>query len=211
MSFAKGKPSVVFVLDESGSMGQWRALMDQRLGRMYKAFDDHAIDANLGVVHFSTDITPIDWVYHRGLHAGGNTNLYGACVQTLHELRTKLTIMDKCLVIVITDGEHNAGNCAYAKEQVAAEVSLAEDSMGWDFLFVGTDLDAYHLGSELGIKPGKALSFATSQDGFEKMLDSLQSIISRWVAGQVQHDQDFFTQQDREAQSTLGARGTVIL
>lgn len=203
--FNKELPSVVFVVDASGSMRKHAHTVNAKLADGLFPEFGNGINANLGTIYFDDHVPNITWGKQHAMRPNGETDLYGACVKVLEELRAIRGASDKCLVIVVTDGGHNWNSRSLTAESVKSEVSIAEDILGWDFLFVGTNQDANRVGSQLGIKPGKALSFAASEQGFELMLDTLKDVTTKWVSGNLAHESDFFTPEVKEQQRTFGA------
>lgn len=205
-------PSIVLLVDRSGSMDKHQSLMNKHFQRWYEKFQNRT-DVNFGVSLFNAVRDPIKWSHWPKIVANGGTNIYGSIMDTMTELRgQQFGAHSKVLTMVITDGEHSSNSGRnYTTTDVASEVHIAESIMGWDFLFLGTNSNAYLVGNDMGIKPGKTLSFASSNAGFEAMLTSVDGIFDRWIGGALAHDADFFSKQEREQQAELGATGRVTL
>lgn len=69
-------------------------------------------------------------------------------------------------VLVMTDGHENASR-EWTKESVRNLISHQETDYGWDFVFLGANMDAVDVGSELGFAPGKSLTYDADGDGVQ--------------------------------------------
>jgi hypothetical protein len=69
-------------------------------------------------------------------------------------------------VLVMTDGFENAST-EWNVEAVRALISQQETVYSWDFVFLGANMDAVDVGTNLGFAPGKSLTWDASEDGVE--------------------------------------------
>jgi len=69
-------------------------------------------------------------------------------------------------VLVMTDGYENASR-EWTVEAVRALISQQETDYAWDFVFLGANMDAVDVGTNLGFAPGKSLTWDASEDGVE--------------------------------------------
>jgi hypothetical protein len=69
-------------------------------------------------------------------------------------------------VLVMTDGYENASS-RWTVEAVRALISQQETGYSWDFVFLGANMDAVDVGTNLGFAPGKSLTWDASEDGVE--------------------------------------------
>lgn len=67
-------------------------------------------------------------------------------------------------VLVMTDGHENASR-EWTKEAVQQLISQQEATYGWDFVFLGANMDAVAVGTDLGFAADKSLTFAASPEG----------------------------------------------
>lgn len=69
-------------------------------------------------------------------------------------------------VLVMTDGYENAST-QWTIEAVRALIAQQETGYAWDFVFLGANMDAVDVGTNLGFAPGKSLTWDASEDGVE--------------------------------------------
>lgn len=67
-------------------------------------------------------------------------------------------------VLVMTDGLENSSR-EWSKEAVQQLVSQQQNTYGWDFVFLGANMDAVDVGTDLGFAPGKSLTYDASTAG----------------------------------------------
>lgn len=200
---------IVYLVDTSGSMSSHISLVSKKLQETENAITANGRPVELALCTFDNELRALNWNgLSKYIQSGGGTELYRSCTELLQRLSSEFSGGDKIMVVVITDGMDNSSygsDCTRLQQAVASEVSLAEDVYGWDFLFVGTNQNAYEVGSKMGVKTTKALSFAATAGGFDHMLDSLKDISIQWLNNNIGHSDSFFSQEVRDTQAGLGA------
>ncbi len=81
-------------------------------------------------------------------------------------------------VLVMTDGHENA-SAEWTKDAVHEIVSRQENDYGWDFVFLGANIDAIDVGTGLGFSPAKSLTYDASGDGVRGAFSAMSSYDSR--------------------------------
>ena len=81
-------------------------------------------------------------------------------------------------VLVMTDGHENA-SAEWTKDAVQKLVSQQETVYGWDFVFLGANMDAIDVGTSLGFAPGKSLTYDASADGVAGVFAAVSSYSGR--------------------------------
>ena len=113
---------------------------------------------------------PIDDVPPLTLEPRGRTALLDAIGRFVTEVGSSLAALPEpdrpgdVTVLVMTDGHENA-SAEWTKDAVQQLVSQQETAYGWDFVFLGANMDAIDVGTSLGFAPGKSLSYDASADG----------------------------------------------
>jgi hypothetical protein len=199
-------PTLLFVVDCSGSMSPHLFNVNTALNNIVRARNNHEFDANILVVGFSHNYPGIRICapLFTKLLLGGQTALFASICGSLQELSSVLNASSRVITIVVTDGYNN---CAGGREDAKMWITTVEDSLNWDVLFIGANQDAYKVANEMGIKIGKALSFAATADGFDHMLATLKNTVHRWINNNITGDTDFIRQEAIDQQRRLGAQG----
>ena len=141
---------------------------------------------------------PFEWP-----RKGEGTRLMDAVINGINDISSLCNGSDKVMIIVLTDGQDV--NSQSSARDVCREVQRVESVLNWDFLFVGTNQDAEAVGRDLGVQTSKTLSFACNHQGWDAMLEELSRVCERWVTGNLQSNDDFFTSDVKSIQASLGA------
>jgi hypothetical protein len=84
---------------------------------------------------------------------------------------------DNVLFVIITDGMENASE-EYDYSKVKRLISSVEEKHGWEFMFIGANIDAIKEGSKLGINPSRSVNYHPDQKGNNIMYESVGDAIS---------------------------------
>ena len=116
---------------------------------------------------------------------------------------------EKILFAIVTDGEEGHSR-EFTIPDICRMVTHNEDTYNWEFLYVGSNQNAYSTGKRMGIKAGKALSFANSKDGLHAAMQAVSSAILRYRQNGAPHANQFFTSADHEFQADRGASASPV-
>ena len=129
--------------------------------------------------------TPIDQVPPLTLEPRGTTALLDAIGRFITEIGSGLAATTggriapaKSAVVVLTDGHENASR-EWTKDAVKQLISQQEDKYGWDFVFLGANIDAVDVGTDLGFSAGKSLTYDASSAGVGGAFASVSSYNAR--------------------------------
>lgn len=182
----KNLTELVFILDKSGSMcnlvddtvGGYNALLKQN-----KMMEGEALVSTVLFNHKSQvlhDRVPIENVApltSRDYVPSGCTALLDAVGGAIHyhervqhilppELRPEHT-----LFCITTDGLENASR-EYGYDRVKRMISAAQER-GWEFMFLGANIDAAKEAGRLGIRQGRTVQYEPTPDGMSFAFDTL--------------------------------------
>ena len=136
---------------------------------------------------------------HEPYQPTGATPLYDAMWQSMNLLEGH---QGQVLFIVQTDGEENSSRIA-TKQQIVDRVA-EKTAAGWQFVYLGCDIDAMQHGAELGIAAGNTMSYDRKRTGqaFATLTDSA----ARYAAGGSKTGAMFFKPR-RRGKSKQGQSG----
>jgi hypothetical protein len=70
------------------------------------------------------------------------------------------------MFIIITDGEENSSR-EYSPERIKAQIERQRTKYGWEFIFLGANIDAVRTASRFGIAPDRAQNYHADSEGVE--------------------------------------------
>ena len=170
---------LVFILDRSGSMsglekdtiGGFNSMIEEQKREDGQALVSTVLFDNESVVIH--DRLPLDRVppltegeyYTRGCTAlldavGGAIHHIG----NVHKYARKEDVPEKTLFIITTDGYENASR-RYDYEKVQKMIQHEKEKYGWEFLFLGANIDAAAEAKRFGISEDRAVTYKCDPAG----------------------------------------------
>ena len=177
----KNLTELVFILDKSGSMsglekdtiGGFNSMLDQQ-----RKVDGECVittvlfDNRYELLHDRIDIRAVQPITGKEYFVGGSTALLDAIGKTIHKIGAvqKNTTEDyraeKVMFVIITDGEENASRC-YSSMQIRQMIQRQKERYGWEFIFLGANIDAVETAGRFGIDADRAVDYVPDGEGTE--------------------------------------------
>ena len=172
---------LVFLLDRTGSMaGCYHATVSGFNEFLHEQQRERAGDASMTLVQFdlngeepvcqtrylATELTAVADLGSKlnPYEPRGATPLFDAVGQTIVSTDQVASQYDHILFIIQTDGYENASR-EFSQRQVFEMVNARREA-GWDFIFLGADIDAYSVGEALNVPLANTISYrSASQSG----------------------------------------------
>jgi uncharacterized protein YegL len=170
---------LVFILDRSGSMsglesdtiGGFNAMLAKQQAVEGEARVTTVLfDNNYELLHDRIDIKAVSPITEKEYFVGGSTALLDAIGRTIHKIGNaqKNTAADyrvaKVLFVIITDGEENASR-EYTSDKVKAQIERQKSRYGWEFIFLGANIDAVQTAAQFGIDAKRAQNYHADSEG----------------------------------------------
>jgi len=174
-----GLTELVFILDKSGSMGGLEADTIGGYNSMLakqKAVDGECcittvlFDNNYELLHDRIDMKAVSPITEKEYRVGGSTALLDAIGRTIHKIGNaqEHTAEDfraeKVMFVIITDGAENSSR-EYTAEKVKALIERQKERYGWEFVFLGANIDAVGTARRYGIAPDRAIDYLSDSEG----------------------------------------------
>ncbi|MDF2947489.1 MAG: hypothetical protein K0S51_2168 [Bacillales bacterium] len=83
----------------------------------------------------------------------------------------------KVIFVITTDGEENASK-EFTFEKVKQLISHQQEKYGWEFIFLGANIDAEKEAECLGINEKNAYNFSATEEGVEVMYSMVNEVVS---------------------------------
>ena len=169
----KGLTELVFVLDKSGSMsglekdtiGGFNSMLEKQ-----KEVDGECLittvlfDNGYELLHDRIDIRAVSPITEKEYSVGGSTALLDAIGRTINKIGNAQRHTsdefraENVMIVIITDGEENSSR-EYSSDKVKAQIQRQKEKYGWEFVFLGANIDAVETASRFGIAPDRAQNY----------------------------------------------------
>lgn len=188
----KGLTEMVFILDRSGSMGGlekdtiggYNSLIEKQKKEDGEALIstvlfDHEQEVLLDRVPLpKTGKMTEDEYYVRGCTAlldaiGGAINHIG----NVHKYAREEDVPEKTIFVITTDGLENASK-RYSYRDVKKMIKRQEEKYGWEFLFLGANIDVAKESDRLGIRADRAVRYVNDSKGIELNYEAVGCAVS---------------------------------
>ena len=175
----KGLTELVFILDRSGSMqglekdtiGGFNSMLAKQKQAEGSAFVSTILfDSFSEVLHDRLDIHEVAPITEREYFVRGCTALLDAVggaihhIGNIHKYARRSDVPENTLFVITTDGMENASQ-RYTAEQVKDMIRRQTEQYGWEFLFLGANIDAVETAGSLGIAPDRAVNYHCDSEG----------------------------------------------
>ena len=170
---------LVFILDRSGSMaglvsdtiGGFNSMIERQKKEPGEALVSTVLFSQESwVIHDRVDLQRIEPLTERQYSVGGSTALIDAIgasihhIGNVHKYAREEDRPEHTVFIITTDGMENASR-RYSSDQVKAMVERQKSKYGWEFLFLGANIDAVETAGRYGIDAERAVRFHNDRRG----------------------------------------------
>jgi len=189
----KGLTEIVFILDRSGSMeglesdtiGGYNALIDKQKKEEGQAYISTVLFDDVSeVLHDRVSLDEIAPITNKEYYVRGCTALLDAIggaihhIGNVHKYAREEDKPEKTLFVITTDGQENASR-RYTYEKVKHMIERQKEKFGWEFLFLGANIDAVKEAQRFGIRPERVANYHSDKAGTALNYKVLSSTISK--------------------------------
>lgn len=190
----KGLTEVVFILDRSGSMsglegdtiGGFNSMIEKQKKEVGEALVSTILFDNYSeVLHDRVEVSKIEPLTDRDYTVRGCTALLDAIggaihhIGNVHKYARNEDVPEHTIFIITTDGMENASH-QYSREKIKAMIERQKNKYGWEFLFLGANIDAVETARSYGIDQDRAVEYNCDSVGtglnFEAMSDAITTM-----------------------------------
>ena len=187
----KNLTEIIFILDRSGSMqglekdtiGGFNSLIEKQKKIEGDALISTVLFANESkVIHDRVDVKAVKPMTEDNYITGGCTALLDAIgnaihhISNIHKYSRKEDVPEHTLFVITTDGMENASR-TYTYPKVKKLIENQKEKHGWEFMFLGANIDAVNVASCMGIDESRAVKFNCDSEGTELNYEVLNDAI----------------------------------
>ena len=183
---------LVFILDRSGSMsgfesdtiGGFNSILEKQKKEDSKCYISTVLfDTDYQLLHDRVDISEMKPMTGDDYCVGGCTALLDAVGRTIrhiakiHKYARPEDVPEKTLFVITTDGYENASR-HFDADEIKRMVEHEKEKYGWEFIFLGADIDAVETAGRIGIDRSRAANYRKDTVGNETMFCSVNEAIT---------------------------------
>ena len=187
----KNLTELVFILDRSGSMsgleadtiGGFNALIEKQKKEAGEALVSTVLfDNDSQVIHDRVPLDRVPALTEREYFVRGCTALLDAVggaihhIGNVHKYAREEDRPEKTLFVITTDGMENASHF-YTYDQVKAMIQRQQEKYGWEFLFLGANIDAAREAARFGIRADRAANYYADSVGTEVVYEAVNEAV----------------------------------
>ena len=182
---------MVFILDRSGSMaglekdtiGGFNAMIEKQKKEPGEAIVSTVLfDTETQVIHDRVPLEQMGPLTEKEYFVRGCTALLDAVggaihhIGNVHKYAREEDRPEKTLFVITTDGMENASR-RYDYDRVKAMIRRQQERYGWEFLFLGANIDAAREAGRFGIRPECAADYHADSRGTRVIYESLSQAV----------------------------------
>ena len=188
----KNLTELVFILDRSGSMagleadtiGGFNAMIAKQRREEGEALVSTILfDNETQVVHDRVPLDRVSELTQKEYFVRGTTALLDAIggaihhIANIHKYAREEDVPEHTLFVITTDGMENASR-RYTHDEVKRMIEREKSQYGWEFIFLGANIDAIATASRFGITADRAANFHSDSAGTQLNYDVLSDAVS---------------------------------
>ena len=188
-----GITELVFILDRSGSMaglesdtiGGFNAMIEKQKKQDGKCYVSTVLFDNVSeVLHDRVKLTDIKPMTDKEYTACGCTALIDAIggaihhIGNVHKYARREDVPENTIFVITTDGMENASH-KYTADTVKAMIERQKERYGWEFLFIGANIDAVETAARYGISKDRAVNYHADEVGTEILYKTVSEAVCK--------------------------------
>ena len=187
----KNLTELVFILDRSGSMsglerdtiGGFNAMIEKQKKQDGECIVSTVLfDDESKVIHDRVSLDEIRPMTEDDYFVGGCTALIDAIgsaihhIGNVHKYARPEDVPENTIFIITTDGQENASH-RYSSDKVKQMIERQKDKYGWEFLFIGANIDAVETAKRYGIDRNRAVNYNADAQGTSVLYETVSKAV----------------------------------
>ncbi|MCM3115474.1 VWA domain-containing protein [Neobacillus sp. MER 74] len=188
---------LVFILDKSGSMagleadtiGGYNAMLKKQQKAEGEAIVTTVLfDHEYDLLHDRINVRGISPITEKDYEVGGTTALLdaiGLSIQKIANVQKRTREgerAEKVLFVITTDGMENASR-EFTADKIKKMVQCQKEKFGWEFLFLGANIDAISTAARFGIDEDFAVEYHADGEGTQLNYEAVNEAVVNLRSG----------------------------
>ncbi|MCR4615056.1 MAG: hypothetical protein K5756_02775 [Clostridiales bacterium] len=180
---------LVFILDRSGSMaglesdtiGGFNSLIEKQKKQEGECYVSTVLfDNRSEIIHDRVKLSEIRPMTDKDYFVGGCTALIDAIggaihhIANIHKYARPEDVPEHTMFVITTDGMENASK-KYSSDEVKKMVEKEKEKYGWEFLFIGANIDAVETAGRFGIGADRAVNYHADKQGTSVVYETVSN------------------------------------
>lgn len=162
---------IVFVIDKSGSMSRltndtiegFNGFVESQKDDTKTTLTTVLFDTTWKILHDGVDVYEVEPMTTKDYMAYGGTAMLDAIGEIINRVQDRHDELgedkpDNVLFVITTDGEENSSH-KFTKPQIEKMIKHQTNGHGWEFMFLGANMDAVKEATSIGINSTRAVSY----------------------------------------------------
>ena len=207
----KNLTELVFILDRSGSMsglerdtiGGFNSMIEKQKKQDGECIVSTVLfDDESQVIHDRVSLDNIKPMTEDDYFVGGCTALIDAVggaihhIGNVHKYARPEDVPENTIFIITTDGQENASH-RYSSDKVKQMIERQKDKYGWEFLFIGANIDAVETAKRYGIDRNRAVNYNADAQGTSVLYETVSKAVCNVRASKCMAD-DWSAEIDKD-------------
>ena len=186
-----GITELVFILDRSGSMaglesdtiGGFNSMIEKQKKQDGECYVSTVLFDNVSeVLHDRVKLTDINPMTDNEYTVRGSTALIDAIggaihhIGNVHKYIRNEDVPEHTIFVITTDGMENASH-KYSSDKVKSMIERQKERYGWEFLFIGANIDAVETAAQYGIDRDRAVNYNADEVGTHILYESVSAVV----------------------------------
>ena len=182
---------LVFILDRSGSMsglesdtiGGFNAMIEKQKKQEGECYVSTVLfDSESEVLHDRVKLAEIPKMTDKDYTVRGCTALIDAIggaihhIGNIHKYARSEDVPEHTVFVITTDGMENASRI-YSSDKVKKMIEKQKEKYGWEFLFIGANIDAVETAARYGISRDRAVNYKADSRGTHVLYDTVSDAV----------------------------------
>ena len=182
---------LVFILDRSGSMsglesdtvGGFNTMIEKQKKQNAPCYVSTVLFNNTSeVLYDRVKLGEVQKMTEENFFVGGSTALMDAIggaihhIGNIHKYIRPEDVPANTMFVIMTDGMENASR-NYSSDRVKQMIERQKKRYGWEFLFIGANIDAVETAARYGIDADRAVNYHADKEGTRVVYQSVANAV----------------------------------